>query len=340
MHTRVFVPLTIAVVVLLAAAPSAFGDSTTTTSSTTSTLVTTTTSKPQYVDPLTGLPDPHRVTKHRSALTIKVENTPEAHPQYGLDQADVIYEEIVEGGITRLAAIFDAHLPAKVGPVRSVRRTDREIVYPIHGIFAFSGGAQYALQSIATAPVKLFDESTAGAAMFRDPTRYPPHNLFANAQRLMAMGGTAHVPPPLFQYVSMKKPAVGIRVGSFVVNFAAGYAVTYQWNRTTHSWVRSIFAKQDFTAGHVRLSPTNVIVMKVNYQGGVGRIGAEAELVGAGTAEIFSDGRLQKGRWYRSRLGQRTTYRTLAGKPIYLRPGQTWVELLDTSETVSVFALK
>lgn len=330
-------------------ASNAVADSTTTTApssttstqgNTTTTSVTTAIRKPQWVAPLTGLPDPRGLTKRRSALTIKVENTPEARPQFGLEHADVVYEEIVEGGITRLAAIFDSYLPAKVGPVRSVRRTDREIVYPIGGIFAFSGGAQYALQSIATAPVKLFDESTAGAGMFRDPTRYAPHNLYANAVTLMKLGGHPRVPPPLFHYVSAKSPALGVRVGEFVVNFAAGYAVTYRWNGVTRSWQRSIFGRPDVTAAKVRLSPTNVIVMKVNYLGGVGRIGAEAELVGSGRVEIFSGGRLQKGRWLRSSLTHRTIYRTLAGRPIALQPGQTWVELLDKSETVSAYAPK
>ncbi len=318
---------------------SAVADTTTTTGAS-STTTSAAPARAVYVDPLTHLPDPRRLTKHRSALTIKVENTPEAHPQSGINQADVIYEEIVEGGITRLAAIFDSHLPAKVGPVRSVRRTDREIVAPLHGIFAFSGGAAYALASIETAPVTLFDESNAGAAMFRDPTRYAPHNLYADAARLMAMGPKPYVPPPLFSYAPAQAPATGIRVGSFVVNFPAGYAVTYQWDRTTHSWVRSIFGRPDFTADHVRLSPTNIVVMQVNYLGGLGRIGAEAQLVGTGPAEIFSDGRLQRGHWFRSRLGQRSAYRDLAGHTIELRPGQTWVELLDVSENVSVFAPK
>ena len=343
MHVRFLLAATTLVAVELCAATSAVAATTTTTGvgqGSSSSTTTGPTIRPVFVDPLTHLPDPHHLTKHRSALTIKVENTPEAHPQAGIDQADVIYEEIVEGGITRLAAIFDAHLPTKVGPVRSVRRTDREIVAPIHGIFVFSGGAPYALTSIESAPVTLFDESNAGAAMFRDPTRYAPHNLYANAVRLMAMGPKPYIPPPLFSYGSFKAPATGIRVGSFVVNFPAGYAVSYQWDRTTHSWVRSIFAHPDFTATHVRLSPTNVIVMKVHYLGGLGRLGAEAQLVGSGPVDVFSDGRLQRGDWFRSQIGQRTVYRNVHGQTIDLRPGQTWVELLDASETVSVVAPK
>ncbi|MGA2970591.1 MAG: DUF3048 domain-containing protein, partial [Acidimicrobiales bacterium] len=96
--------------------PSAYGDSTTTTTlggvtSTTTVPTTTTTLKPGPVAPLTGLPDPQGLTKHRAALTIKIDNTPEAMPQYGIEDADVVYEEIVEGGITRLAAIFNSQLP-------------------------------------------------------------------------------------------------------------------------------------------------------------------------------------------------------------------------------------
>src|ERR1035438_4256785 len=165
-------------------------------STSTPTTTTTTTTLPQYpTAPLTGMPDPTGLSVKRPALTVKIENTPQALPQWGIDQADVVYEEIVNGGITRLAAIFNSHAPAKVGPVRSVRPTDTQVVWPLGGIFAYSGGAPYAVASISTAPVKLIDESSAGTAMFRDPNLYAPHNLFAIAPQLFAFGGTP-VPPP------------------------------------------------------------------------------------------------------------------------------------------------
>ena len=314
----------------------ASGDSTTTTTSTSSTTtttpVTTTTAKPVWVAPLTGLPAPTRITKRRSALTIKIDNTSEAMPQYGIDKADVIYEEIVEGGITRLAAIFNSRLPTMVGPVRSVRRTDREIVYPIGGIFTFSGGAQYAIQSIETAPVKLFDESNSGAAMFRDSKRYAPHNLFANAALLMTKGGVPKPPPALFTYRTSREPARGARVNSFTVGFAAGYATSYIWDGKTRSWDRSIFGVPDVTAGAVRLSPKNVIVMNVLYRGGVGVLGSYAQLTGSGPVEIFTGGRVQRGTWSRRNLRKPIVYKVASGAVIGLTPGQTWVDLLDTSE--------
>ena len=330
-------PLVVLAIVLLSgvAATSSDADTTTTTSATTTT---TTTVPHRRVAALTGLPDPTAVTKRRSALTIKMDNTPQAHPQYGINEADVVYEEIVEGGITRLAAIFNSNLPTKVGPVRSVRRTDREIVFPIGGIFAFSGGAQYAISSIETAPVTLIDQSNAGAAMFRDPTRPPPHNLFANAELLMKEGGKVHPPPPLFTYVSRNAPALGAPVGSFTVNFLSGFATSYQWDGKTRTWLRSIFGAPDVTATGVRVAPTNVIVMSVSYFGGVGVEGSYAQMVGSGPVEVFSDGRLQKGTWFRRNIHLKTAYRSASGKVIALRPGQTWVELLATGETISVYA--
>jgi hypothetical protein len=328
----------------LAFSPSAFAESTTTTtvagSTTTtsqnSTSTTVTTTKPVHVAPLTGLPDPTGVTKHRSALTIKIDNTPEAHPQFGIQHADVVYEEIVEGGITRLAAIFNSHLPTVVGPVRSVRRTDREIVYPIGGLFAFSGGAQYAIDSIETAPVKLIQESNAGSAMFRDLKRMPPHNLLANAVLLVKFDGRPKPPRALFRYRSASTPATGARVNAFDVDFASGYETSYTWDEKTFSWNRSIFGAPDITATGQRVSPSNVIVMNVLYRGGVGVEGSYAQLTGSGPVEVFSAGRVQRGRWSRKSLTKPIVYKNESGNVIALTAGQTWVELADTSERATI----
>ena len=189
------------------------GSSKKTPPSTTSAPGTTTTTKPSgRIAPLSGLPDPSGVALTRPALTVKIENDPNSHPQWGVEQADVVYEEIVNGGITRLAAIFNQNAPGKIGPVRSVRPTDTAIVWPLGGIFAYSGGAQYAINSISTAPVKLVDESAAGFAMYRDPNRVAPYNLYAITPRLFAFGGHPVPPQPLFFYRPLHQGAVGTTV--------------------------------------------------------------------------------------------------------------------------------
>ncbi len=317
--------LPLALVALLAGAPAAA-----------STTTTTTAAPARPVAPLTGRPDVARVTRHRPAVTVKIDNTPEAHPQYGLRQADVVYEEIVEGGITRLAAVFNSAAPARVGPVRSVRRTDREVVYPIGGIFVFSGGATYAVDSIKTAPVTLYDEANAGAMMYRAANRPPPHNLFADVAQFMHRGGHPRPPRPLFVY----GPGPGVRLRparAMTVGFPSGYAVTYAWDQRTGSWDRSIFGAPDRDATGRRVSPTNVIVMWVRYLGGVGVEGAEARLTGSGTAEVFTRHGAVMAEWTRSSLGVPVHYRSrTTGATIRLAPGQTFVELAAVGETVSV----
>jgi hypothetical protein len=121
-------------------------------------------SAPPEPCPLTGVaPQGGREVPRRPLLAIKVENTSAAYPLAGLEKADIVYEEIVESGITRLALMFQSQAPDKIGPVRSVRNTDQAIVWPVGGIFAYSGGAQVNVNAINAAPVHAIDESAAQA---------------------------------------------------------------------------------------------------------------------------------------------------------------------------------
>lgn len=301
---------------------------------------TTTTTQAIPIAPLTGLPDPGGAALKRPALTVKIENTPEALPQWGIDQADVVYEEIVNGGITRLAAIFNSQAPAKIGPVRSVRPTDTQVVWPLGGIFAFSGGAPYAITSIETVPgLKLVDEDVADeiSAMYRDPNLYPPHNLFGVGPALFAIGGTPAPPPALFTYRSAGEKLKGTKVASFVVNFPSIYPVTWTWDATSQSWDRTLFGKADVTGTGVRESPKNVVVMYVNYVNGIGTLNSYADLQGSGTADIFTNGKEVTGTWSRgASMSDIITYQNAKGASIDLTPGQTWVEILDDGAALSV----
>lgn len=299
---------------------------------------TTTTTKPTGpIAPLSGLPDPSGTALKRPALVVKVENDPNAYPQWGVDQADDVYEEIVNGGITRLAAIFNQNAPAKVGPVRSVRPTDTQIVWPLGGIFAFSGGAQYAINSISTAPVKLVDEGTADTlgAMYRDPNRVPPYNLYGIVSKLFQFGGKPTPPPALFSYRKIGQAAVGTPVTQLTVPFPSYYAVTWKWDTKSHSWDRYMnFTGKpvlDTTGTGAIESPKNIVVMYVYYENGVGTEASYANLQVSGPAYFFTDGKEITGSWVRPGRDKSRVivYRNSKGQTIRLTPGQTWVELMD-----------
>ena len=203
---------------------------------TTTTVAPTTTTVAPPIAPLTGLPDAGGASHTRPALSVKVENTPDAHPQAGIDQADVVYEEVVEGNITRFVAVFNSAVPAVIGPVRSVRAEDPDIVWPLGGIFAYSGGAPVNVDAINAAPVHAVDEESAGSAMVRNepsqPPRDAPHNLYGLGPALFALGGNPKPPKPLFEYVANGSPPISAPgVIDVHVGFVAGYDPTWTWGR-------------------------------------------------------------------------------------------------------------
>jgi hypothetical protein len=291
------------------------------------------------VAPLTGLADTTGA-RQRCAITVKIDNTEAGHPKYGVEQADVVYEEVVEGGYTRLAAIFNSHTPDRVGPVRSVRKTDQSLVWPLGGVFVYSGGAPYAIASINTAPVVQLDETRAGPLMFRDDSRQAPVNLYAHVNLVYGKCGP-HIPPPsLFTYRPPHTPVGGVAATSVQVGFQGNpsFAVTWTWDPATGTWKRAIFGSPEITASGVQLAPKNVVVMFVPYVGGDprdGNIGAEAQLIGQGRALVFTGGHEITGTWSRPDKNRPAQLLNAAGHAIALTPGQTWVELPDTTYSVT-----
>jgi hypothetical protein len=303
------------------------------TTTTSSTSTTTTVKIP--IAPLTGALDPGGAAATRPALEIKVENTPDARPQAGIDQADDVYEEEVEGGITRFVTIFNSTVPETVGPVRSVRAEDPDIVWPLGGIFAYSGGAAVNVDAINSAPVKAVDESAAGDAMERNapgqPQRFAPHNLYAHPERLFALGGQPVPPTPLFSYLPNTAVVTGPGVAGMHVNFDSGYDVQWDWDAASKTWLRSMGGQPFTVTGGARVAPTNVVVQFTPYSGD-----AEGQTVGEGDVWIFTDGVVRVGKWVRPDKTKPATYTDANGQPILLRPGRTWVELLPVGRTVDI----
>jgi hypothetical protein len=296
---------------------------------------TTTTAPPPPVAPLTGLDDPSGQSLTRPAVSAKVENTEFARPQAGLDQADVVYEEVVEGNITRLVAMFNSQIPAVIGPVRSVRAIDPDIVWPVGGIFTFSGGAAINVDAAAAAPVTIVTENNQDVLVRNAPDQPPrdsPHNLYALGPQLFAVGGQPVPPPPLFQYyLKGAPPSLAQGVLSFRVGFTPGYDPTYAWDAAAGVWRRSMNGAPHTASNGNQLSPTNVVVQFTEYPGE-----ADGLTVGEGDVWVFSDGTVRTGRWIRPDRNQPARYVDALGIPILLRPGPTWVELLPVGSPVDM----
>jgi hypothetical protein len=296
--------------------------------------------------PLTGQPAPGGRVPPRPALAVKVENLPQARPQYGLSAADVVYEEPVEGGITRFIVIYQCHDAGRIEPVRSGRLVDPDIVrqYGAHPLFAYAGAIQPVVDKVDSS--SLVDVGIYRAplsAYWRDPDRYAPHNLISDTAVLYAAGAAQHAPPtpppPVFHYGALPAHSAATSVN---INYLYS-DLTWTWLPGPGAWERSYVGAGPATMGEGGdITTTNVVVMKVvlyptqYVEDATGIHENELVLTGSGPLQVFRNGAVINGSWVRTSLNATTELLDAAGHPIPLQPGPTWVELVPTTIPVTV----
>lgn len=308
----------------------------------------TTTSKkpsgPVVLAPLTGAAAPRPHVLNRPALAVKIDNadTPgaQARPQLGITTADVVYEERVEGTITRLLAIFHSVGSDPVGPIRSARTTDLLIMGALQRpMFAWSGANAIFAERVRSAPLIDVGADALYSAYSRRNVggHVAPHNLYARTSALWAAAPKDAKPPkPLFHYRKTgTSPGKGARPGNWVhIDFGVrrGAPVDWKWDGVRGRYMRFQSGSRHVDERGRQVAAANVVVQFVNYvSSGVndsaGNPIPEAALVGTGKVWVFTGGRVVSGTWTKTSPEAITTYADADGKPIGLAPGQTWVEL-------------
>lgn len=298
------------------------------------------------VAPLTGVSVANVAA--RPALVVKIENSSAARPQTGLDRADLVVEELVEGGITRFAAMYQSSDPGVVGPVRSLRDIDAALAGPTRGLLASSGGASVVLRRLRTAPVQLLVPSSPRSAYFRSAARRAPHNLYAKAAVLWSNADRAHQAPPA-AYLPWAATADGASTSAGGSSTASTLALTFSpaahprwtYDATSRRWLRSEGSTPSLVASGARLSAQNVLVLRVGtrdagYRDPVGNPVPETVFTGTGSALVLTAGRQVAGRWSKASPFAPLTLTTTAGTPLTVAPGTTWLELVPTSGAASV----
>jgi Protein of unknown function (DUF3048) N-terminal domain/Protein of unknown function (DUF3048) C-terminal domain len=305
---------------------------TTTTVPTTTTTVptTTTTTAPPPVAPLTGVPGDFR----RPALIVKIDNVSAARPQSGLRQADVVIEEPVEGNLTRLAAVFQSTDASIVGPVRSMRTSDLELI-PMFGrpLFAASGGNAGVVPQLHQANVVDIGNNVSGQGFRRDPGRPAPHNLYSSTPELYQKAPETPPPPkPIFRYLRRgERPGPGAQpVHGIALRFGGSEISRFTWDPTAQIWRRSQNGTPHMAAEGIQIAPRNVVVAEIDYDlsGQIGRSVPHAIVTGTGPAVVLTQGQAIRGSWVRPSLLHRLKFIAADGRTeIKLTPGQTFIEL-------------
>jgi hypothetical protein len=287
--------------------------------------------------PLTGVPV--EAPPQRPALAVKIENSTAARPQSGLNSADVVWEEVVEGGITRFVAVFHSTLPPEIGPIRSVRPMDAAIAGPLHGLFAFSGGGPDFVRAIANAGMQVLSQDSGARGFVRSGAHAAPHNVFADPAAFLAQADPGHQAPPPgeFLFAAAGQPPGAVALGgpaaAVALKLSGVGRPTWTWSAPDAAWLRSEGATPATQADGARLRATNVVVLRVDvvntqFRDPAGNPVPETRMVGGGDALIATSGSAVAATWSKASDTAPVVLTGPDGNPVLLAPGNTWVELV------------
>jgi hypothetical protein len=290
---------------------------------------------PPATCPLTGQ-EPREAPFDQRVLAVKIENSPDARPQMGLAEADIVYEEEAEGGITRFIVLYNCRDADRIGPIRSVRETD-PLVLAQYGdpLFVHSGGIRAVLSAVEKAGIEDIDCRFEEETCPRDERREMPHDIFSSTRNLRALSDErGKEPEPLFEYDS--EPPEGAKRGRNVhLNFSPYADVSWRYRNGLDAYVRFHGEEPHVLEDGTRVAATNVVVLVVprldtNRTDVAGNPVPSFDVIGAGDAFVFRNGRVTVGRWQRDSVHQVTQLLDQAGDEIALAPGNTWIELFPS----------
>jgi hypothetical protein len=303
--------------------------------------------EPVYVTaPLTGVQyedtTPEALQLKKPSVACKIDNgTESARPQEGLNSTDIVFDELVEGGLTRLVAIWHSTQPDGIGPVRSIRPMDADITSPFGGIVCFSGGQGVFVNMINQAPVFVASETTEQdkGTFSRSADREAPHNVIVNVLKLATDHPELTPPVPQFQFgkdvQTSSAGAAGVVVSKFEVRFPQASAL---WTASSDGakWLRTQDGKplMDKLDG-AQVAATNIVVLQVridrSYLGPKYAHIPKTVLVDTGKAWVFSGGKMIEATWAKASAASPISLVDATGAPVLLAPGNTWVELMPVS---------
>lgn len=283
--------------------------------------------------PMTGLTASagESVEKTHPVMVLKMDNTYSSAPQEGLSHADMVVEELVEGGLTRLAAFYYSDIPGEVGPVRSMRASDIGIVSPVNADVVTSGAAPVTIRRITGAGIKFFGESTKGFT--RDSGRTAPYNLMANMKTVVSTIKQKAARPD--DYLPWGDETDFVAQGPVVNKIGAVFGGGHTTNWTYSKGPGTYTNLNTFAAKGDEFKPDTVLVLRVKvgdagYKDPAGNPVPETKLMGKGPATIFHDGRMMKAVWHKTSLDSALSF-TGKGGDVKIPAGRVWIELVPAA---------
>ena len=285
--------------------------------------------------PLTGVEPAKESVLARPAVAVKIENSSVAYPLKGLEDAEIVYEELVEGGITRFLAMYHCTDAELAGPIRSARVVDPAIMTPTTYILAFSGANSHVFSRLDEAGIVQIEENAAGDAMQRVETGDSfEHTLFADTAGVRKLGRKEYGdPPPGDVYVFGDLPDGKFKkANDITITFSGSSIVSYKFDSGKYYRYQAGEPFMSDTGDQIAVDNVLLELHAVNLSGPAdvaGTAGTEiADVTGSGRAVLFRDGRAIKGQWSRESIEDPVRFQTKDGDTMVLKPGTTWIHLV------------
>ena len=287
--------------------------------------------------PLRGIRAASGTFDHAS-IAAKIDNAPPARPQIGLEKTDLVFEELVEGGLTRYVAVWQSDIPALLGPVRSIRPMDPDIISPFGGIVAYSGGQERFVALMQKAPVynAVHGQGDTAATFFRSTDKPAPHNVLVKAQELLAEHTDLAKPATQFSFASTVPASSAVAAGTptATITYRFSPQVSGSW---TYDALRAVFLRSqagapDIDADGAQLTATNVIVLRVPVT--ISQDIPKTEMIGSGEGWVSTGGATLHATWSKGSATDPITLVDDAGVVIKLAAGNSWIELVPTAGSV------
>lgn len=289
--------------------------------------------------PLTGVPGD---VVDRPAIAVKVENTSQSRPQTGLDQADVVWETIVEFDVSRFVAVFQSQVPEEIGPVRSVRPMDMPIAKPLGGLFAYSGAQAPILALARNSGLQNFSFDDGDEAFYRSKSRSAPHDVYLNPSSLWSRAEPGRVaPPPQFAFARTFERASAVALGTpaqtLTYRLSSAAKPVWTWDGGQGRWLRFEGSTPATVATGAQISAVNVVTVVADHPPSGFRAQNNASvptynLVGSGEGTLATGGKTVPVTWSKSAEEAPLVLALADGSPATLAPGNTWVELVPRGD--------
>lgn len=275
----------------------------------------------------------------RVVTGIMIENSPDARPQSGLNQADIVFEAVAEGGITRFLTLFHDNQPDYIGPVRSARPYYLDWVKPFNAPLAHAGGSAEALAQIRQQKMRDLEAFQNAGAYWRVSSRYAPHNLYTSIQKLNALEKEKGWTESKFDSWPRKEAEApeGAATAKVIDLSISGvlYNVKYKFDSKTNTYKRFLAGKPHTDEKSGKQLTPKVVITLVMTQGANGKY-TTYDTTGSGRMFVFQDGQRIKGTWKKAGRSSQFEFIDEKGQPIQLNPGQTWVNIVGSTGAIKV----